>query len=54
MKVENREKLLRVSGMLDGLAYAVRGDIADGLACAIELVDEVLESEVKCCECENS
>lgn len=54
MSEANREKLLRVSGMLNGFVFAIDGDIADGLVFANELIEEVLESEVCRCECENS
>ena len=50
MSDANREKLLRVIGMLDGLAYAVSGDAADGLEYAGEMLEEVLESEGLCGE----
>lgn len=50
MSDANRDKLLRVSGMLEGLICAVSGDAADGLVYAVEMLEEVIKSEGRCSE----
>lgn len=46
MKQINREKLLFVTGMLEGLSYTIE-DVGTGeaLNCIIEQIDAVLEAE---------
>ena len=50
MSDANREKLLRVSGMFEGLSYAVSDAAVYGIECAVEMIEEVLESEGRCNE----
>lgn len=47
MTREQRETIIQVIGILDGLSYVANADIADGIARAGEMLQTLLEKEDK-------
>lgn len=47
MKVENREQLIGVIGVLNGIAYCATGGVGDALCDVVETLEGILEDEKK-------
>ena len=47
MKVENRERLIEIKGMLDGIAYCIDSATAEVLWDVVDTLDAILKDENK-------
>ena len=45
MTLKNRSTMERVIGILDGVSFVASGGISDAIACASEMLEDVLKSE---------
>lgn len=45
MTQENREKMQRAIGIIEGVSWLLETNTQDALCAAVEILDEVLESE---------
>ena len=55
MKVENRERLIKAIGKLDGIVYCATGGVDDAICDVIEVLEGILDDEKKgACDRENN